>query len=126
MAEKSRHPLVEHAARELVLCGQYDEDPEYATILTTIVGVFVTYGHSGGSAELAVQQLERLLRWQNLAPLTTDPDEWEDRSQESGYLLWQNKRNSKVFSEDLGKTAFMVNNHSREHVPLVEYVASGN
>ena len=45
----------------------------------------------------------------------------------SGYLLWQNKRNSKVFSEDLGKTAFSVNNDlTQEHVPLVKYVASGN
>lgn len=42
--------LVEHARRELELCGQYAEDPEYSESLIRAVEAFTSFGHSGGSA----------------------------------------------------------------------------
>lgn len=96
--------LVEHARRELNLCGQTAEDPGYAASIVAAVAAFSCYGHSGGSAAVAIDQLHRLLKGETLSPLTSDPDEWEDRRAESGYPLWQNRRDSRAMSEDGGKT----------------------
>lgn len=96
--------LVEHARRELELCGQTAEDPAYAASIVAAVAAFSSYGHSGGSAMIAIDQLTRLLRYEALAPLTSDPSEWADRSKESGYPLWQNTRDSSAFSDDGGAT----------------------
>lgn len=104
--------LVEHARRELQLCGQWAEDPAYAATVVATVAAFVSYGHSGGSAMLAVQQLTRLLNYEHLTPLTDDPDEWEDRSQVSGSPMWQNTRNPAAISYDGGRTYYNVNEHS--------------
>ena len=98
--------LVEHARRELKLIG---EDPETTEGLCRVVQAFVDMGHSGGSASVAIPMLERLLRRQPLAPLTYAPDEWEDRSEITGSPLWQNRRDSTVFSTDGGKTHYQVN-----------------
>jgi hypothetical protein len=84
------------------------EDPEYAESIIKAVEGFTSFGHSGGSAEVAIDQLTRLLRFENLAPLTDDSDEWIDRSAESQYPLWQNARNSKAISPDGGKTYRLV------------------
>lgn len=96
--------LAEHARRELELSGQYAEDPEYSESIIRAVTEFASYGHSGGSAMVAREQLHALLGWKALSPLTSDPAEWEDRSEMSGHPLWQNKRDPAVFSEDGGKT----------------------
>ena len=95
--------LVEHARRELDLCGQTAEDPAYAASLVAAVAAFASYGHSGGSAGLAVYQLATLLRWGVLSPITS-ADEWLDRSVESGYPFWQSARCPSVFSKDGGAT----------------------
>jgi hypothetical protein len=96
--------LVEHARRELELCGQYDEDPLFADSLVKAVEAFASYGHSGGSADVGVEMLYRLLQYKPLSPLTSDPVEWEDVSVFAGRPMWQNKRDSTVFSYDGGKT----------------------
>lgn len=97
--------LVEHARRELELLGQTDEDPAFAASLVAAVAAFASYdGHSGGSASAAADMLSRLLRYEPLTPVTSDPDEWEDRSEISGTPLWQNRRDSRTFSTDGGAT----------------------
>ncbi len=100
--------LVEHARRELDLCGQTAEDPEYAASIVKAVEAFASYGHSGGSAAVAVEQLSRLLRFQALSPLTADPAEWFDHGEMSGTPLWQSKRDPSAFSEDGGATYYLV------------------
>lgn len=100
--------LVEHARRELELCGQYAEDPEYSESIIKAVEAFASYGHSGGSASCAREQLHALLGYKTLAPVTSDPGEWEDRSEVSGTPLWQNRRDSAMFSTDAGKTWYSV------------------
>lgn len=101
--------LVDHARRELILSGQYREDPVFAQSILNAVKAFASYhGHSGMSADIARDMLHTLLNYENLSPLTDNPAEWIDRSEESGYPLWQNNRNSRAFSTDNGKTYMLV------------------
>lgn len=100
--------LVEHAKRELELCGQTAEDPAYAASIVAAVAAFASYGHSGGSAGTAIEQLHQLLQFKTLSPLTSDPDEWQDRSEDSGAPMWQNRRDSAAFSRDGGATWYFV------------------
>jgi len=100
--------LVEHAIRELELSGQTAEDPAYSAALVASIAAFASYGHSGGSAGVAIRQLMLLLQHRALSPLTSDPEEWIDQSGPSGYPLWQNKRDSAAMSKDGGKTWYYV------------------
>lgn len=97
--------LVEHAERELALRG---EDPELIANLVATVRTFAEFGHSGGSAPFAIDYLTRLLRYEPLTPITSDPAEWIDRSEMSGYPIWQNVRDGRAMSEDGGKTWSLV------------------
>jgi hypothetical protein len=96
--------LTEHARRELELCGQYAEDQEYSESIIRAVEAFASYGHSGGSAMIAREQLHALLGFKTLSPVTSNPDEWIDQSEVSGTPMWQNRRDPAVFSTDGGKT----------------------
>ncbi|MGI8333490.1 hypothetical protein ACRYCC_26355 [Actinomadura scrupuli] len=100
--------LIEHARRELELCGQAVEDPEYAEAIVNAVAAFASYGHSGGSAMVAREQLHSLLGFEPLSPLTSDPAEWIDRSDISGTPMWQSARDPKAFSTDGGKTWYLL------------------
>lgn len=99
--------LVEHARRELNLCGQTEEDPAYAASVVGAIAVLASFGHSGGSLFAAVDQLVALLRFEHLSPLTDDPFEWEDRSEISGAPMWQSLRNPAAFSVDGGRTYYL-------------------
>lgn len=100
--------LIEHARRELDLCGQAAEDPAYAQSIVATVAAFTSYGHSGGSAMCAVEQLHTLLRFGTLSPLTDDPEEWQDVSEMSGREMWQSRRNPEAFSTDGGKSYYLL------------------
>lgn len=94
------HPpsnLVTHARRELELIG---EEPDVVAGYLKVIQAFSDMGHSGGSASVAIPVINRLLSYENLAPLTDDPADWI----EVGYGMWQNRRCSKMFSTDGGKT----------------------
>jgi hypothetical protein len=97
--------MVEHARRELGLIG---EDPDVVEYMVGVIEKFAEFGHSGGSASIMIPRLCKLLSQEALAPLTSDPDEWEDRTEISGTPLWQNKRDSRAFSTDGGKTWSLV------------------
>ncbi len=101
--------LTEHARRELNLIG---EDPDVIDWYCRVVAEFASYGHSGGSAAVAVPVLNELLQFHSLTPLTDDPGEWIDQSERSGYPLWQNRRDSRAFSDDGGKTYWLL--HERQ------------
>jgi len=108
--------LVEHAQRELELCGQAAEDPAYAASLVAAVAAFASYGHSGGSAGVAIGQLLRLLQHLPLSPITSDPAEWFDHTGDvtGGQPLWQNKRDGAAFSYDGGQTWHYVDGRDRD------------
>lgn len=99
-----QHPLVQHAVRELAIAGMYSEDADYGPSLAeniiALVGLFATWGHSGGSAARTIDILERLLRWKTLTPVTSDSAEWL----EHGDGTWQNIRCPSTFSKDGGVT----------------------
>lgn len=98
--------LVKHARRELELLG---EDSDFAESIVLSIAAFSNFGHSGASAAIAVEYLNKLLRYENLTPLTSSAEEWLDRSEISGYPLWQNVRNPAVFSKDSGTTSYTLN-----------------
>lgn len=97
--------LVDHARREMELIG---EDQDVIDWMVSVVAKFAEYGHSGGSAWICIPLLNSLLLHENLTPLTDDPAEWEDRSEISGYPIWQSIRNPKAFSNDGGQNYWLL------------------
>ena len=110
--------IEEHARHELELIGEESETIDW---YCRVIREFASYGHSGGSASVCIPVLNRLLEQRNLSPLTDDPAEWIDQSVPSGYPLWQNRRDSTAFSEDGGKTYYLL----EEKVPLHESQPKG-
>lgn len=98
--------LVDHAKREL---SRTEEDQEFIDSIVTAIERFASYGHSGSSALAAIEILGRLLRFENLTPLTDDPAEWIEVSDDP---LWQSKRNPEAFSVDKGRTFYTLSSNS--------------
>ncbi|MEV8439158.1 hypothetical protein AB0425_17425 [Actinosynnema sp. NPDC051121] len=115
-------PLVQHARRELALLGE--EPPEFVESIVAAVRGFCTFGHSGGSAEIAADYVHDLLRYRPLTPLTRDPAEWEDRSEISGTALWQNTRDPRAMSTDSGRTYWLTTDEPDSNGDLPEYIAA--
>ncbi len=110
--------LVSHARRELELAGN---DPEFNDCLIGAVKAFANYGHSGGSASVAIPILVDLLQFRNLTPLTNDPNEWMKIEEEiGGPSLWQSRRNSEAFSNDGGKTYRLTSQSVNGDAPIHE------
>lgn len=112
-SEEKEGNLVLHARAELKAIG---EDPETINTYIQVVKAFSAMGHSGTSAAIATEILNSLFRFENLSPLTDDPEEWyfhgPDRwDGKTG--VWQNKRNGTMFSTDGGKTYHSVNDSER-------------
>jgi len=100
--------LVDHAKRELEILG---EDEDLIEGILKIVQAFSDMGHSGTSAWYTIGVLDRLLRFQNLSDLTDDPSEWIHISEQQwGHPggIWQSNRNSEAFSNDGGKTYYLL------------------
>jgi D-serine dehydratase len=97
-APEAESRLVQHAREELQRAGLFDIDGDYggmvgASILE-MVKLFASQGHSGGfSAQLSIDVLSRLLRFQPLTPITSDAEEW----MEVDDGLWQNRRAGTLF-----------------------------
>ena len=110
--------LADHARRELELTN---EQPDVIDWYVKVVESFSDFGHSGSSAAITTKVLNKLLQFQNLSPLTNDPNEWMHISEDIAGQpdLWQSRRNQEVFSEDGGKMYYYVGNqnvkyHSKE------------
>lgn len=102
--------LIEHAKRELELSG-VDEDiygDMTSKAVLELIEVFSNQRHSGASAYLVTHLFNELSQYKNLTPLTDDPDEWVDHSDKSEDKIWQSKRNSEAFSNDEGKTYYLL------------------
>lgn len=100
--------LVEHARVELIRIG---EEPETIEGYLKVIQAFADMGHSGGSASVAVPVIIKLLQWKPLGKITNDPDEWifhNKNTYGASEDLWQNKRNPAAFSNDAGKTYWLV------------------
>lgn len=104
--------LVEHAKRELGIIG---EDPDTIQMYVNVVQAFADFGHSGGSASVAIPVINQLLQFKNLAPLTNDPDEWNHISEDmaGNKNTWQSNRNPEAFSDDGGKTYYILSDRDK-------------
>jgi hypothetical protein len=99
--------LVEHAKSELARIG---EDQDTIDSIVQVVHAFAESGQSGASTPMALAYLDRLLRFQPLSELTSDPAEWIDRTDVTGHPMWQSARDPRAFSPDGGKTWWLVPN----------------
>ena len=69
--------------------------------------MFSKQGHTSSSAPFIIDLFKKIASFKPLTPLTGFDDEWDDVSEMSGKILYQNKRCSHVFKND--KKAFDVN-----------------
>ena len=93
--------LVDHARREL---ARLNNDEDFNNSIIASVRAFASYGHSGGSASVAIPVLHQLLQFKPLTPLTNDPKEWNEVDNE----MWQSNRDSEAFSKDRGMTYYLL------------------
>ncbi len=110
--------LVDHARRELTLIG---EDEETTEGLIKVIQAFADMGHSGGSASICIPMINSLLSFEPLLPLTDDPEEWNeiqgDMLFDPNTPLWQSQRNPAAFSNDRGKTYYLVSEKGMDNQP---------
>ena len=100
---------LEHALAELRRAGEFDRDPQRANTVLCAMAVVGSVLDSGEPAAAVLRdQLGVLLRHGNLAPLTDDPGEWDERFEVGGRRLWQSSRNPRAFSHDGGRTYFLL------------------
>ena len=95
--------LVKHARKELQIAGLFDKDSDYngetANAVMELIKVFSKQEHSGASAGMVSIIFNKLAKFETIAPLTGNDDEWVLVAEN----LYQNNRNSAVFKE--GKNA---------------------
>lgn len=100
--------LVKHAHEELIRAGK---NPDKIEWYLNVVKTYAEYDHSGDSAASTLKILHKLLQYENLTPLTDDPDEWELYSGEvwdETSDMWRSKRNNSAFSMDGGKSYYLL------------------
>jgi hypothetical protein len=122
--------LVAHAEYELKKAGLFDKDSDYdgeaGRAILEVVKVFSSQGHSGGSAWVCLGALEKLLRFQPLTPLTSDPDEWmcvsEEQRPDRSTPVWQSRRRPSTFSRDGGKTWYDLDDATQNNGDSLEQV----
>ena len=110
--------LINHAKEELTRAGLFDKDSDYNGMLgkavMELVEKFSEQGHSGFSAYLTLDIFSRVARFKTLNPISSDPAEWMEVSNYfNGKGVWQNKRDPAKFSEDGGKTWYVVDERNR-------------
>jgi len=107
--EEPESNLVAHARRELEAIG---EEPDTIVGYLKVIQAFADMGHSGGSASVAIPTINQLLQFKPLGPITNDPDEWYNHGRDMGGHpdgdFWQNKRDGEAFSNDGGKTYYLL------------------
>lgn len=100
--------LYKHAKRELELLG---EESAVVEGYLEMIKIFAKMGHSGASAFIFIHTLSDLMQFKNLTELTDDPDEWIHVGEEvwgKAPGIWQSSRNSEAFSNDGGKTYYLL------------------
>lgn len=135
--EKQENALVRHARHELDLIleeAKIDEDEEDVRMqkifndgILKVVNAFADCGHSGFSASLAINYLDRLLRFKPLMPLTLEDDEWNEvgiqHKEDNQVKVYQNNRASNVFKEadKFDGKPYCIDGPNGEVVTLEEY-----
>lgn len=100
------------ARAELERAGLFDQDSDYESMLgeavMELVYTHADEGHSGFSAQVALQIFSRLAEWKPLSPLTDDPNEWQHIEEDvaGDAVTWQSRRSPGCFSRDGGRTFY--------------------
>lgn len=101
--------LIEFAKSELDIILNKCEDEEAKKMqeiinkdILEIIEIFSKQGHSGFSANYAINLITKLLKYEPITPLTGDDNEWVllDYGDD---IKYQNKRCSRVFKDSNGK-----------------------
>lgn len=101
--------LVEFAKSELDIILNKCEDEEAKKMqeminkdILEVVEIFSKQGHSGFSANYAINLITKLLKYEPITPLTGEDNEWTllDYGDD---IIYQNKRCSRVFKDKNGK-----------------------
>ncbi len=112
--ESEESNMVWHARRELEAAGLKDKDSDYGGMLfdavMDLVKLFSSQGHSGCSANMALQIFDTVCRFKNLTPITDNPEDWMQVSERmpDREPTWQCRRCSSCFSHDAGKTYYNI------------------
>lgn len=119
--------IANRAYAELCLIGMLDGDYNQAAAkcILDLCELFGLQGHSGLSAEYVLDLFTLLAKNKAVSDLTNNPIVWNDVSHYSDDkpdTIWQNKRDSAVFSYDMGKTWKSVN--EKKILFIVESVIS--
>lgn len=114
--------LVAHAEREMRLAGLYDADADYDGMISEAVMKLVRAhseeGHSGFSSALTLQIFNKVVNFKNLAPITSDPQDWmEVGNDPDGTTVYQCKRASTLFSVDGLKTWYDIDDPEKKNWP---------
>lgn len=117
--------MVRHARFELELIG---EDPEVVEWYVRVLNEFNTIGHSGGSVFATTPVLMDLIELKPLSELSSHSDEWYYHGEEvwQGGGVWQNVRNGRAFSNDAGKTYYLVDDQRDPDGKFPIYKTRGN
>jgi hypothetical protein len=121
--QKDLMSLVDHARKELELIG---EEPETIAGYLKVIQAFADMGHSGGSASVAIPVINDLLQFKNLSLLTDDPAEWMQVSEEQWGQpggIWQSCRNPEAFSNDGGKSYYLLSEDVGDRVRPIHFTA---
>jgi len=102
--------LKSHAWEEFKAAGWLDEHGNFkdemqeaiCNHVLKLIEIFSEEGHSGSSAPYAIELFKKLAMFEPIAPLTGEDWEWSDVAEQSGRVLWQNKRCSHVFKDPNG------------------------
>lgn len=121
---KKHSNLIRHAEYEMKLAGLDKEDSDYSGMLyeaiLDLIILFSSQGHSGYSAMRTIQLFKKLANFENLLPLTNNPDEWIKLCDNE----YQNKRNSACFSKDL-ITYYNIEDKERKEINLRSEKSNG-
>lgn len=110
--------LLEHAKFELAKAKFSTSEDEWdrlvAEAVLELIQKFSEQGHSGASASSTLAIFNILATYKTLTPISNDPNEWMDISEYMGKPdIWQNRRDSSLFSKDGGETYYDVNDDTR-------------
>lgn len=108
--------LVQHAKRELEILGCAEDDIE---CVLKVISAFADLNPSGGQASWLIPIIYDLMQFKNLTPITDDPKEWN----KVGEDLWQNSRNSEAFSQNRGRTYYLLSEGGRADNPHPQHVS---
>lgn len=103
--------LKDHAIKELRLAGyktgpnqnQNEMNAMMVKDILELIDVFSNQGHSGCSASYCIDLFTTLAKYDIITPLTGEDDEWNDVSEMSGQIMYQNNRCSSVFKDGNGR-----------------------